>query len=186
MTRATPIASLVESMLASGAAADVIVCAVEAAELHGQVRGKALVTTGSQRKGTRLPENWQPSEPCIAYAIDRGMTRDRVAIEAEKFKNYWTAKSGAGATKRDWSATWSNWIITAMERGYGPASNQGQRPGTYSTPRRASTGADAVLAGMGRIAKRIVEKRNAAGPSDRQVARGTDIAQEFDLEPNRT
>ena len=42
------------------------------------------------------------------------MAQARMNTEAEKFRNYWTAKSGAGATKRDWSATWRNWIITAM------------------------------------------------------------------------
>jgi hypothetical protein len=114
----TPIASLVDALLASGAAADVIVRAVEAAELQGQVRGKELTTSGPRRRGMRLPEDWHPSERCIAYALDRGMVRDRIAIEAEKFKNYWTAKTGASATKLNWEATWRNWIITAFGAGY--------------------------------------------------------------------
>ena len=68
-------------------------------------------------RGSRLPADWQPSPSEAAFALDRGMPQARLNTEAEKFRNYWTAKSGAGATKRDWSATWRNWIITAMERG---------------------------------------------------------------------
>jgi hypothetical protein len=76
----------------------------------------------STGRGSRLPADWQPSHSEAAFALDRGMPQARLNTEAEKFRNYWTAKSGAGATKRDWSATWRNWIITAMERGNGPAS----------------------------------------------------------------
>ena len=68
-------------------------------------------------RGSRLPADWQPSHSEAAFALDRGMPQARLNTEAEKFRNYWTAKSGAGATKRDWGATWRNWIITAMERG---------------------------------------------------------------------
>jgi hypothetical protein len=187
MTRTVLITPFVEALLAGGVAADVIERALDIAKLHGQTQGKALTTTTTQRRGTRLSENWQPSERCIAYALDHGMSRDRIATETEKYKNYWSAKSGASATKLNWEAVWRNWILTALEQRHGTASHyrSGQH-GASPIAGRASTGADAVLAGMGRIAKRIVEKRNAAGPSDRQVARGTDIAEEFDLEPNRT
>lgn len=67
-------------------------------------------------RGSRLPADWQPSPSEVAFALDRGMSQARLNTEVEKFRNYWLAKSGAGATKRDWSATWRNWIITAMER----------------------------------------------------------------------
>jgi hypothetical protein len=61
-------------------------------------------------KHSRLPADWQPSEGLIAYAANQGMAAARIALEAEKFKNYWMAKSGAGAMKRDWPTTWRNWI----------------------------------------------------------------------------
>ena len=35
--------------------------------------------------------------------------------EAIKFKNHWLAKSGRDAVKRDWVATWQNWVIRAIE-----------------------------------------------------------------------
>jgi hypothetical protein len=50
--------------------------------------------------------------------------------------------------KRDWSATWRNWIITTMERRNNDYT--GQLSGTNSPSRRAATGSDAILAGMGR------------------------------------
>jgi hypothetical protein len=83
------------------------------------------------------------------------MTRERIGVEAERFVNHWTPKSGRDATKRDWEATWRNWISNAMEPGYGAASYQGHRPGTHTTPRRAATGSNAILAGMARLAHRI-------------------------------
>jgi hypothetical protein len=70
----------------------------------------------SAGRGSRLPADWTPSAADIAFALDRGMRRDRVDAEAEKFRNYWLAKSGAGAVKRDWPATWRNWTLSALER----------------------------------------------------------------------
>lgn len=58
-----------------------------------------------EAKGTRLPEGWTPSA---------GQKTD--AIELERFRDYWTAKAGAGARKADWDATWRNWLRTAAER----------------------------------------------------------------------
>jgi len=36
-----------------------------------------------------------------------------IALETEKFINFWVAKSGKDATKLDWNATWRNWILNA-------------------------------------------------------------------------
>jgi hypothetical protein len=183
MTRAEHIAALVEALLADGVAPDAIGRAV-AADVELGLRSVPRATADA-RKGTRLPEDWQPSERCIAYALDRGISRARISIEAEKFRNYWIAKSGRDATKRDWSATWRNWIITAMERGYGPPSHQGQRPGTNPTPRRAATGSDAIVAGMARLARGIDERRMSARTSGREVPRDSNVAGELDLGPSR-
>jgi len=34
-------------------------------------------------------------------------------LEAERFQNYWSSKSGSAATKVDWRRTWLNWTINA-------------------------------------------------------------------------
>ena len=191
MTAPTPIADMVEQMLATGATAEAIVLAVKAAEqstakklaVDRKVAGACQAT---QRRGTRLSDEWQPSEQDIAYALDRGMTRERIATEAEKFKNYWTAKTGQGATKINWHSTWRNWVLTSVERRHGTASNHRDGSRAHRAAGPAPTGADAVLAGMGRIARRISEKRDAAGPDDRQVPDRADITAELNLEPRRT
>ncbi len=50
-----------------------------------------------------------------------------ISIEAEKFGNYWTGKSGKGANKKDWAATWRNWCISAEQyrRERNPAATAG-------------------------------------------------------------
>ena len=89
MNASTPIANLVRSMLADGVEHDAIVHAVEAAEINLRSARKG---SASEIRGTRLPEYWAPSKACIAYAASRGVAPARIAVEAEKFKNYWTAK----------------------------------------------------------------------------------------------
>jgi N-acetylmuramoyl-L-alanine amidase CwlA len=70
----------------------------------------------SLRRASRLPVDWQPSEVDRQFAASKGLPRERLAIEAEKFRNYWIAKSGSAATKTDWPATWRNWVLTSLER----------------------------------------------------------------------
>lgn len=65
-----------------------------------------------RKRGSRLPADWKPDEAETRYARERGLDP---ATVAEKFRNYWHAKSG-NATKLDWSATWRNWCITEAER----------------------------------------------------------------------
>src|SRR4051794_2402684 len=112
MSAPTSIASLVKSLLEDGVGHDAIVRAVDAAE-----KGSRHPKAGSAaNRGVRLPEDWMPTEADIAYVAAFQMPDALIAIEAQKFKNYWTAKTGSGATKRDWSATWRNWVLNAMER----------------------------------------------------------------------
>jgi hypothetical protein len=131
-----------------------------------------------ESRGSRLPANWQPSHSEVAFAVDRGMPETRVSAEAEKFSNFWSAKSGAGATKRDWSATWRNWIITTMERSSGLTNYRGKSPRANSPSGRAATGSDAILAGMGRLARRIDERRG--------ISNETHTSGMLDFEPNGT
>jgi hypothetical protein len=180
----TPIADMIEQMLATGTVHEVIVAAVRAVEVAGEDQRHGRRSITAQSRGARLPDDWQPSEQCIAYALDHGMARDRLMIEAEKFRNYWTAKSGQNAVKRDWGATWRNWTLKALEMRSGSSTNY-QNSRAHPVARSATIGADAILAGMGRVARRIVEKRNAAAPDDRKVARDTDSPRELDLRPSR-
>jgi len=60
-------------------------------------------------RGARLPQDWQPSETELRWARDARPDVDAQA-EVEKFRDHWHAKAGRDACKRDWSATWRNWI----------------------------------------------------------------------------
>lgn len=76
------------------------------------------------KRGTRLPENWQPSEADFQFAWEILGSQGTVN-ETERFRDYWHAKAGKDATKLDWSATWRNWVRKAKEYG-AKSSGKGQ------------------------------------------------------------
>jgi hypothetical protein len=184
----TPIADMIEEMGAAGVAFDVIVAAVRAVETAGDDKkseptehiGKMSIYR-HPRRGARLSNDWQLADQGLVYATKRGLTPGQITIEVERFRNYWTAKSGTGATKLDWDATWRNWVLTAVERHHGATNNHGGRWGPQIA-RRAAAGADAVMAGMGKLAARIDERRESAKPENRQLQNGPDTSSEFDFE----
>ncbi len=137
-------------------------------------------------RGSRLLPNWCPSEGEIWFAVNRGLPRARAFHEAEKFKNYWTSKTGITATKLDWSATWRNWILTVLENSHGHPTNSGHAAGALNPSRRVPTGPDAILAGMGKLARRIDERRFSDDDSRREAQNSSNTPRELDLEPRRT
>lgn len=42
------------------------------------------------------------------------MSDERIAEEADKFRDYWLAQPDGRAKKADWSATWRTWIRRAV------------------------------------------------------------------------
>jgi hypothetical protein len=76
------------------------------------------------KKGTRLPNDWNPSEADLTAANDT-IGYFRVAAELEKFRDYWASVPGAKGVKLDWDATWRNWVRSAAERkGHSPPKRQ--------------------------------------------------------------
>jgi len=69
-----------------------------------------------KRTGERISADWKPSDADFSFARSKGMPQTRVDLEAEKFRNYWVAKTGTAATKLDWPATWRNWVLSSLER----------------------------------------------------------------------
>jgi len=168
----TPIAQQLRAHFLGGGSISEGIHLVERAEL-------AAISTAIQPhtikgRGTRLSPTWKPSQTDAAFAVGRGMRPESVQVEAEKFRNYWIAKAGANATKRDWSATWRNWIITAMERNYD--GQTGSSLGSSYSSRRSSTGSDTVLAAMGRLAQQLDQKRGTAVDQGRQIPDHTNLA----------
>jgi hypothetical protein len=66
-------------------------------------------------RGTRLGADWRPDDAGMSFAVER-IGAGAANVELDKFRDYWTARTGAGATKADWGATWRNWVRTAAER----------------------------------------------------------------------
>jgi len=62
---------------------------------------------------SRLPEDWQPSDGDIDFAISLDVDYRR---EADIFRDYWIAQAGAKGRKANWQSTWRNWIRRASER----------------------------------------------------------------------
>lgn len=67
----------------------------------------------AQRKA-RLPDDWTPSEPLMAYAEGKGIRGDRLALEIEKFSNHWWAN---GTPMLNWDACFRKWILNAVSYG---------------------------------------------------------------------
>lgn len=95
-----------------------------------------LVKRGrSGSKATRLPEPWPLSDEMkrwfVANVAAKVPTR-AVEAEHEAFCDYWRGKAGQQATKRDWTATWRNWMRRAAHRWDSPVGaylkQQGRQP----------------------------------------------------------
>lgn len=64
-------------------------------------------------RGTRLPNDWSPTDEQLAFA--RGLGVDGYD-QAERFRDYWIAQPGQKGVKLDWNGTWRNWVRRAAER----------------------------------------------------------------------
>lgn len=68
----------------------------------------------SAQRGARLSKEWRLPKPWGEWAVSElRWPESAVRAEADKFRDYWTAKSGKDATKVDWEATWRNWCRNA-------------------------------------------------------------------------
>lgn len=99
-----------------------------------------VVRPPQKSRGEFLPQDWKPGTEGQRMAIAELGSREAALRELEKFRNYWFAKSGADGRKRDWEATWRNWIMRAAD--------DGKRNGNSQRQHRPSTGPDNLLAAM--------------------------------------
>lgn len=76
----------------------------------------------STKRGTRLPEDWKPTEKDLAWAASKKFPAGWRVAQTEKFHLYWGAAAGSNAVKRDWSMTWKGWLIREAERNAPPSS----------------------------------------------------------------
>lgn len=64
----------------------------------------------ARQKGTRLPEDWEPSEAECAWAHEAGLTLEEIPVVAATFRDYWISVPGKAGVKLKWDATWRNWV----------------------------------------------------------------------------
>lgn len=64
-------------------------------------------------EGSRLPEDWSPSDEEAQFARSLGLNPKAVA---DTYRDYWIAQPGAKGRKVDWPATWRNWCRRQAER----------------------------------------------------------------------
>lgn len=85
--------------------ADVAQAEAEAEAEAIQIKSKEQVRS----RGSRLPTDWvlplDWKEEAFAERPDLNLE-----MVAKKFKDYWHGVAGKDATKRDWQATWRNWV----------------------------------------------------------------------------
>lgn len=93
----------------------------------GTVTGTVSVASEKTKRGTRLPDGWEPPDDVIR-AMHEQFPDLNLRHEHDKFCDHWRAKAGKDGVKLDWVATWRNWIRTAAER-----------HGAVGTPRPSTT-----------------------------------------------
>lgn len=81
---------------------------------YGQLPSSPQKKAASKR-GTRLPDDWQPSPKDIEFCRRERPDLD-VQKTAEAFRDYWVAQPGQKGVKLDWSATWRNWVRKERRR----------------------------------------------------------------------
>lgn len=71
-------------------------------------------------RASRLPANWNPSDEEVEFCRKERPDLDPIGV-ADQFRDYWIGVAGQKGCKRDWSATWRNWVRS--QRGNGKAMN---------------------------------------------------------------
>ena len=94
-------------------------CRSDASQNQNQkpdIREDTKVSSMPRKRASRLPDDFQVPNDWIEWSTALGGGSAFWSNEADKFKDYWTAKSGKDATKANWQATWRNWCRNVMER----------------------------------------------------------------------
>ena len=68
-----------------------------------------------QKRGSRLPSDWQPSDELKTWAMTERPDLDIQRV-IDSFTDYWWAKPGQAGCKLDWDATFRNWVRNEKTR----------------------------------------------------------------------
>jgi len=84
-------------------------------------------------RGSRVDPDFKPS-PETELIKKHGLSDGYVQTELEKFIDYWLGVSGAKGVKRDWQATWRNWLRNSVKFSGAKSSSQVRSGGRPSVP----------------------------------------------------
>lgn len=101
----------------------------------------AKAAPARDRRGTRLPDDWRPSDQTISAMRQQFPTVDLKAIYDE-FRDYWRAVPGAKGRKLDWDATWRNRVREIAGRQRAPGTTNGHP--TIGKPTQKALGWEAA------------------------------------------
>lgn len=135
---------------------------------------------GGRKQKADIPLGWKPPQRALDLALEFGV---RVEDVEPRFRD-WLASSGHQYA--DYDAGFCNFIrntpkFNGGQNGHGHRNN---RANPAAGP--AASGADAILAGMGRLAARVRRQDDPAKSGDGEASRGLDIAGEPLAERNAT
>lgn len=83
-----------------------------------------------RKNETPFPEEFILDGPCMDYAIGRGMDAERAEYQFERLRNWALAND---VRKRDWMATWRNWVLKEIR-------DNGKGAGNYPSLTRINGG----------------------------------------------
>lgn len=78
-------------------------------------RKKGANSPTPRKRATRIPDDFAVTPSMLSWA-SKNAPHTNVDRATAKFVDYWTAASGAKASKLDWVATWRNWMREEEER----------------------------------------------------------------------
>ena len=120
----------------------------------------------SADRATRLPDDWQPSQADIDFALEEGLDDRHIQRTADRFRDHWHAAPGERGRKLDWSATWRNWVRKDADdarRDRAPPAGNAQT-GSQSTGRRSQV---EVKRDLRRAGFEAINGLGGDGPADR-------------------
>jgi hypothetical protein len=94
---------------------------------------KSISQKPKAKRGTRIKDDWKPTEKDINFATKKGFTHDQTEQLAEHFHNHYTQATGKGSTSLNWEAKWRTWVANDIKWNGEPASrNSGSGKGWQS------------------------------------------------------
>jgi uncharacterized protein YdaU (DUF1376 family) len=107
------------------------ICSSDASHSHSHKEKEKETKRKPKSRGTRLPENWYPSEELFAWAANERPDLN-IPKTIDKFCDYWHSVPGSKGVKLKWDLVFRNWIRNEGDNGISKQS--GGTTGRQLTP----------------------------------------------------